>query len=307
LTVALVAGDLVSVRYAGNPTADTISWGKGSYVQVQQVAAKSIGMVSGADVITDVTLATGTNTNVASAAAVKAYVDENTKAPNVLTFAAAATYTPTAGMKWVEVEMVGGGGGGGGAVATTAALPVSVGGSAGAGGYIRALLTAAQIGASQAVTVGAAGVAGAAGGAGGAGGASSLGALLSCTGGGGGVVSAASAGVALALGGAGGAFTVTVGSLVAARQGDSAAVSMAVVSGTAIGMTTANGASSTFGRGGRGVALNAVTSTLSTGLNGNASAGPGAGASGSVNAGTAAAARAGVAGSLGRVVITEFF
>lgn len=42
MTVDLQLNDLVSLRYAGNPTADTIAWGKGSYFQVQQIAAKSI-------------------------------------------------------------------------------------------------------------------------------------------------------------------------------------------------------------------------------------------------------------------------
>lgn len=42
LTLDLGMNDIVSVRYAGSPTADAIIWGKGSYVQVQQIATYSV-------------------------------------------------------------------------------------------------------------------------------------------------------------------------------------------------------------------------------------------------------------------------
>ena len=67
-------------------------------------------------------------------------------------FTSSGTYTPTTGMSFCIVEAVGSGGGGWGSNDSTWG-----GGGGGAGGYARATLTAAQIGASKAVTIGAAG------------------------------------------------------------------------------------------------------------------------------------------------------
>lgn len=107
------------------------------------------------------------------------------------TFTSNGTYTPTPGMLYCVVEVVGGGGGGGG-TSTTGATTVSNGSGGGGGGYCRKTISAATIGASQAVTVGAGGTAGAVGGGtGGTGGTSSLGALLQATGGAGGIGSSA--------------------------------------------------------------------------------------------------------------------
>src|SRR6266567_2404457 len=60
------------------------------------------------------------------------------------------TYTPNANLLFAIVECVGQGGGGGGAAAS--ATGGSSGGGGGAGSYSRVRLTAAQIGASKAVT-----------------------------------------------------------------------------------------------------------------------------------------------------------
>lgn len=86
------------------------------------------------------------------------------------------TYTPTAGMKYCIVEIVGGGGGG---VSNTGS-----GRGGGAGEYARGVFTAAQIGAGQTGTIGAAGAAGSSS-SGGVGGTTSLGSLLTAVGGGG--------------------------------------------------------------------------------------------------------------------------
>lgn len=118
-------------------------------------------------------------------------------------FISSGTYTPSTGMLYCDVEVIGGGGGGGGTAATSATT-VAAGSGGGGGGYAKKVFTAATIGASQVVTVGAAGAAGAAGNnAGGAGGTSSLGALISATGGQGGSGSAAG-GFQVGAGGAGG-------------------------------------------------------------------------------------------------------
>lgn len=130
---------------------------------------------------------------------------------NIQTFTTSGTYTPynMSGqtMKYCIIELVGGGGGSGGC-ATTGAGAVSSAAGGGGGGYSRGLFSAATIGVSQAVTIGAGGLAGAVGNnAGGTGGTSSVGTLLQATGGVGGGGSAAGSSV----GSAGG--TSGVGSL----------------------------------------------------------------------------------------------
>lgn len=94
------------------------------------------------------------------------------------------TYTPTPGMSYCTIEVIGGGGGGGGMAVTGS--HASAGSGGGAGGYARLTASAATIGASQTVTVGAAGGGGAAGAHNGTGGGTtSVGSLVSATGGGG--------------------------------------------------------------------------------------------------------------------------
>jgi hypothetical protein len=119
---------------------------------------------------------------------------------NVQTFTSSGTYTPTAGTKYVWARMVGGGGGGGGA--TTSALSAGSGG--GNGEYSEGVFSAATIGASQTVTIGAGGVGNSASG-GSNGGTTSLGSLLTSVGGtGGGVVALTIVGSKTVAGGAGG-------------------------------------------------------------------------------------------------------
>src|SRR5439155_692722 len=74
-------------------------------------------------------------------------------------FTVSGTYTPTAGMKYCIIEVIGGGGGAGGAK-PTAAGEVSASGAGAGGGYSRGVYSAATIGASKAVVIGAGGVGG---------------------------------------------------------------------------------------------------------------------------------------------------
>jgi hypothetical protein len=98
-------------------------------------------------------------------------------------FTLTGTYTPSPGMLSCIIECIGGGGGGGGVAGVAGGQ--NGGGGGGGGAYSRKYATALQIGASQAVTVGAAGVGGAPGFAnGGAGGTSSVGTLCTAPGGG---------------------------------------------------------------------------------------------------------------------------
>lgn len=118
------------------------------------------------------------------------------------TFNSSGTYTPSTGMLFCDVELYGGGGGGGGAVGGSGGGGA---GGGGAGGYCRKLFTAAQIGASQTVTVGAAGTGAAAGNnTGGAGGNSLFGSYLAANGGNGGSGAASNSAVGSANNGGGG-------------------------------------------------------------------------------------------------------
>ncbi len=191
----------------------------------------------------------------------------------VFNTSANSTYTPNANLLFAVVECVGQGGGGGGAAAS--ATGGSSGGGGGAGSYSRVRLTAAQIGASQAVTNTAAANGGATGNnAGTAGNDTSL--DSAGTAGAGGVVGT-------------GDFTV-VGN--AGGRGFSASIT------TADGPSGA-GASGPWGGGAQGV------DAAASAVNGIAGAGCGSGGSGGESEGSASTA-AGGAGAAGCVLVTEF-
>jgi hypothetical protein len=205
-------------------------------------------------------------------------------------FTSTGTYTPTAGMLYCIIECIGGGGAGGGAAATGAGTTSCAGGGGG-GEYARGVFSAATIGVSKAVTIGAAGT-GNSGATGGNGGNTSVGSTnISANGGSGGITGAAAATVQ-ALGGAGG----TGGTGGDFRTPGS-------VGGWAISNLTpgfilgGSGANTQYGSGG-----NAITTTATTG---NAGAGYGAGGGGATNY-TSQSASTGGAGTKGVVIVTEF-
>jgi hypothetical protein len=198
---------------------------------------------------------------------------------------ATGTYTPTTGMIYVQVECVGGGGGGGG-LATSTASGMSGGG--GSGAYSRVILTAAQIGASKAITIGAAGAAGTAGANnGGVGGDTSLGILCVAKGGGaGGGVTAPNP----VSGGAGG--------LASGGTGDVKISGNSGPSGSGSSINTVNwvsgpGAGSYFGGG-------------AAGANGGGINGTDCGGGGSGGSGNATGNLPGGTGAVGCVVFTEY-
>lgn len=101
-------------------------------------------------------------------------------------FTATGTYTPSTGMLYCIIELVGGGGAGGGVAGGTTVC--DAGGGGGSGSHSRLTATAATIGASKAVTIGAGGTPGAAGNnPGGAGGDTSVGTICIGKGGSGGL------------------------------------------------------------------------------------------------------------------------
>lgn len=207
-------------------------------------------------------------------------------------FTASGTYTPSAGMLYCIIECVGGGGGGGGAVG--AGNWAIGGGGGGGGGYSRKIASAATIGASQTVTIGAAGSAGSPSVNGGAGGTTSVGTLCVANGGGGGTY----ANNAVQIGSPGGGG--------AAGTGDLAVPGMPGACGSFIGVASATllavggfGGSSLFGAGGYDPCA------LGGSANGISGGGFGAGASGAAT-NVGGLNPSGAAGSSGVVFITEF-
>jgi hypothetical protein len=207
-------------------------------------------------------------------------------------FTGPGTYTPTSGMKFCVVECVGGGGGGGGA-ALTGAAQVSAGGGGGGAGYARSVFSAATIGASRVVNIGAGGTAGStAGGNGGTGGTTSLGPLISAIGGGGGNGSAAATTV-IQNGGFGGIGTGSFNAV-----GDAGKWSLAA-STILAGSVSGGGGASALGGGGVGT----VGTLGSAGNNGSNYGGGASGANNYLNQGTG---KAGGVGGAGVIIITEF-
>lgn len=209
-------------------------------------------------------------------------------------FTSTGTYTPTAGMLYCIIELVGGGGGGG-ATATTNGVQISAGGGGGGGGYSRKTVSAATIGASQSVTVGNGGTAGAvSAGSGGTGGTVSVGAIISATGGAGGGGSGAGGGNA-ANGGAGG-----VGS-----SGDLNTNGGAGGVGGGSGLASGSFAISGFGGSSYFGGNTAGIGGLSGQAAGNAGVNYGSGGSGGL-CGVSGTQSAGGAGAKGVVIITEY-
>lgn len=202
-------------------------------------------------------------------------------------FGVDGTYTPTSGMLYCDIEVVGGGGGGGG-VSGAGATTVTTGGGGGGGGYAKGLFSAGTIGASQTVSIGAGG--GGGGAPGSTGGTTSVGALISATGGVGGA-----GGTAIQqyfLGGAGGAGSGGDYQ----TNGTPGTCGINPISTGAFAGSGGDGGSSFFGGGARG--------PIATG-SGNAGLSYGGGGSGAICIGNNGG-QTGGAGFSGGVFITEY-
>ena len=206
----------------------------------------------------------------------------------VQVFTSTGTYTPTSGMLYCTIEVVGGGGGGAG-VAATDSTHIALGGGGGGGGYARKTVTAATIGVSQSVTIGAAGTGGTGNNGGGTGGTTSVGAIVSASGGGGGVNGSSGSG----NGGAGGLGSSGDININGAGGGMGAGVVNLFCAGSF-------GGTSYFGGGAASVGQN---SGHQNGGNGTAYGGGGGGGMTTNSSGTAANGGSGFAGV---VVITEY-
>ncbi len=210
-----------------------------------------------------------------------------TRVVKQLLTAASGTYTPTTGMVYCIVEMVGGGGGGGGITGTVGQGSVSAGG--GSGSYTRSILTAATIGASKPFVCGAGGAAGAAAnGNGGNGGDTTLGTTIVVAKGGGG-----GNGGTAGTGGVGG--VPGTGDLALYGNPGGNSISNGIIT---IGPIAGPGGNSMFGPGGQ-PPVTAATSA------GNIALGYGGGGSGA-NAYNSNSSFAGGAGLIGAIFITEF-
>jgi hypothetical protein len=208
----------------------------------------------------------------------------------------AGTYTPTAGMKKCIIEMQAGGGGSGGT--TGAGGQTATSGSGAGGGYFKLLATAANIGASAALSVGIAGTAGTSGNNSGTAGGDTTITINSSTwtakGGaaGGGKASSASA-----------QFSGTPGMTAANTTGSNATI-IANIPGQSGSYGQSNGATTTSslwaGQGGDSVLGRGGSQNISSEAGGNY----GGGASGVCN--TSGSNAAGVAGAQGIIIIHEY-
>lgn len=210
---------------------------------------------------------------------------------NIQVFTASGTYTPTSNMVYCIVEAVGGGAGGGGVDASAATG--GGGGGGGSGAYGRSVIAAASIGASKAVTIGAGGAGGTAGANNGTGGGTtSLGVLVSASGGSGGTGTAGNAATSSVAGGAGGG-SITAGVTIGGSAGG-----YGWSTGTGVALSGSGGGSLlgniTYG--------NIAASSSAAGTN---AAAYGNGGSGAVYTNNTTD-RAGGNGSDGIVIVTEF-
>lgn len=220
---------------------------------------------------------------------------------NIVNFTGNGVYTPSPGVKNIIVKLVGGGGGSGGLPATAANSHSSCGGG-GNGAYVEAMLTSAQIGASQPITIGTGGAAGVpAISTGGNGGATTFGTLLTAGGGQGSSSSGVNSDISAGVPGTGGTFTINVGIDLGSTQGANGASIVMRMSGgnfAAISAGTDNGVTrqTNIGTGPNFSFVTPATGAANTGSGGGASTQSG----GQNNKG-------GAAGGSGRCTIIEYF
>lgn len=292
-TAEAIAGSLATVAVtpaglaAAVPSASTSAAGKSRFATIAETAAG----ISAAIGVTPAGLAPLTTGRLLRTT-VYQIVSGNQQVSidgGAFTTTGATTFSTLSGTKSVEIEIHGGGAAGGSSGGTNAST-VAVGGGGGAGGYGKSIVAAPL--SSIAVTVGEAGNPGVAGiTVGGNGGATSFGAILTASGGGGGL-GGAPVSVFPGLTNAGGPGASTNGNVISAGGaygGVGLAFSLGVVA-------SGNGAPSVFGGGGGQASV----------ANGDPAKAYGAGGGGAATAPNFGAGRIGGAGGPGIVIVREF-
>lgn len=213
----------------------------------------------------------------------------------VFTSTGANTYTPTSGMATCIAEVVGAGGGSGGCKGVAGSNGATGGGASGS--YLKVQFTAAQIGASQTVTIGTGGTAGvgATPTSGGKGGNTTIGTLVTAGGGNGsGSNTAANTILNPSAGGTATANTVSTGTTLMNITGQAGGIGLNI--GTTYFGVPGVGGSNPLGQGG-------VTQASGSATAGAAGTGYGAGAGGAV---ATASSADGAAGQNGFCIIYEY-
>jgi hypothetical protein len=230
---------------------------------------------------------------------------------NVQTLSGSGTYTPTSGTQFIIVEMCGGGGGTGGVACAIGTCAVSAPGTA--GGYMKFMMSAAQIGASLSYSVGAAGTAGAGTAsptAGGGGGNTTFGSWTA-TGGGG---SAAGINTTPHPGASGSAANTTGTGNVILNLRSSNAFGNAVLAGTTFIIQAGGGCTTPLSDGGNSLAFTTAFTSVGTTNGAGSAGGPSStgfgGSSGSSFCYTQASGTAtnnvGFLGQAGTIIVTEY-
>ena len=215
---------------------------------------------------------------------------------NIQTFATSGTYTPTSGMIYCIVELVGGGAGGAG-TGVASSVQIAVSGGGGGGSYSRKTLSAAAVGASQSITIGAGGTGGSTTSPflGGTGGTTSFGSIFNATGGVGPTGSVGGSAIYLISGGGSGDNTSSGGDFSSAGgPGDQG---MGIV-------TTPNGQFAVGGSGGNSIFGGGASSVFGGNTAGRNAIGYGGGGTGSIAIGSSGSV--GGDGFQGIAIVTEF-